>query len=173
LVELGEDQVVEAGMQTVLVGVDGSECANAALAFAADEATQRHARLRIIMAWDVPAGLYAAGFGPILDDSTFNAFREQAQAIVDEAVTTVAKTHPSVNCEGKAQEGQPAAVLLEEAADAALIVVGSRGLGGFASLLLGSTSQQVVHHAACPVVVVHAQPVPDADRDRGTRDTVS
>lgn len=159
-------------MQTVLVGVDGSECAATALTFAAEEASRRHARLRIVMAWNVPAGVYAAGFGAILDDSTFNAFGEQAQSIVDEAVETVAKTHPTLSCEGRALEGQPAAVLLEQAADVALIVVGSRGLGGFASLLLGSVSQQVVHHATCPVVVVHARRNDHAHRrDRGMTET--
>lgn len=54
----------------------------------------------------------------------------------------------------KRWEGQPAAVLLKEAEQADMIVVGSRGRGGFANLLLGSVTQQVVHHAPCPVVVV-------------------
>ena len=52
-------------------------------------------------------------------------------------------------------EGQPAEALLGAATDAALIVVGSRGLGGFKRLVMGSVSDQVVHHAACPVMVVH------------------
>ena len=61
---------------------------------------------------------------------------------------------PSVPCDGEVLEGQPAEVLLERAKDASLIVVGSRGRGGFASLLLGSVSQQVVQHAPCPVLVI-------------------
>ena len=65
------------------------------------------------------------------------------------------KLQPSLEVEALAEEGQPADVLLEQGADAGLIVVGRRGLGGFKSLLLGSVSQQVVHHAACPVVVVN------------------
>ena len=67
---------------------------------------------------------------------------------------------PSLEGEALAVEGQPAGVLLEQAADAELIVVGNRGRGGFESLLLGSVSQQVVHHAACPVVVVNRPTAP-------------
>jgi nucleotide-binding universal stress UspA family protein len=59
-----------------------------------------------------------------------------------------------MECEGIAVEGQAADVLLQEAQDADLLVVGNRGRGGFASLLLGSVSQQVVHHASCPVIIV-------------------
>jgi nucleotide-binding universal stress UspA family protein len=66
----------------------------------------------------------------------------------------VAELQPVVTCEGRAIEGQPAGVLLKEAEQADMIVVGSRGHGGFANLLLGSVTQQVVHHAPCPVVVV-------------------
>jgi nucleotide-binding universal stress UspA family protein len=56
------------------------------------------------------------------------------------------------------REGQPARVLLDEARDADLLVVGSRGLGGFRGLLLGSVSQQCAHHAACPLVIVRSRP---------------
>ena len=70
------------------------------------------------------------------------------------AVARVAELQPSVSCEGKAVEGHPTAAILKEAEQADMIVVGSRGRGGFANLLLGSVTQQVVHHALCPVVVV-------------------
>jgi nucleotide-binding universal stress UspA family protein len=112
------------------------------------------ARLRVVSVWEVPAAVYGGGFAPGLDASTVAGFGEAAQKIADEAVATVKTLQPSLACEGKAVEGQPAAVLLEEAAGASLVVVGNRGLGGFASPLLGSVSQQVVHHASCPVVVV-------------------
>ena len=71
------------------------------------------------------------------------------------AVARVRELQPSVTCEGKAIEGHPAAVLIKEGDQADMIVVGRHGHGGFTSLLLGSVSQQVVHHAPCPVVVVH------------------
>jgi nucleotide-binding universal stress UspA family protein len=142
-------------METIVVGVDGSECAGAALEFAAAEAALRGARLRIVSAWEVPSAIYGGGFAP-LDASVFDGFRERGQAVADQAVATVVKLQPAVECEGVVLEGQPAAILLEQAADATLVVVGNRGLGGFKSLLLGSVSQQVVHHASCPVVVVRA-----------------
>ena len=114
----------------------------------------RGAQLRIVSVWHVPTTAYGGGFAFVVDASAFESFRERTQGIVDEAVAAVKQAQPAVECEGKAVEGQPAASLLEEAADASLIVVRNRGLGGFASLLVGSVSQQVVHHASCPVVVV-------------------
>ena len=144
-------------MQKIVVGVDGSEGAAAALEFAAAEAALREARLRVVSAWELPTSVYAGGFAPALDSSTLDAFRERAQATADEAAATVKKQQPAVDCEAKAVEGQPSAILLDEAADADLIVVGNRGLGGFKTLLLGSVGQQVVHHASCPVVVVRTK----------------
>jgi nucleotide-binding universal stress UspA family protein len=82
------------------------------------------------------------------------AFRTRAQQVADDGLATVKELQPKVEAEALAVGGQPADVLLEHAGDAALIVVGRRGLGGFTSLLLGSVSQQVVHHATCPVIVV-------------------
>jgi nucleotide-binding universal stress UspA family protein len=94
------------------------------------------------------------GFVPPLDPETVDAFRARAQQVVDEAVAMVKESRPSLQVEAVAVLGQPADVLLEQGANAELIVVGRRGLGGSRSLLLGSVSQQVVHHATCPVVVV-------------------
>ena len=140
--------------ETIVVGVDGSEGGAAALEFAAREAALRNARLRIAAAWRVPVVGYGADFAPPLDAETLDAFRARAQQVADDAFATVKKLQPSLEVEALAEEGQPADVLLEQGADAELIVVGRRGLGGFKSLLLGSTSQQVVHYATCPVVVV-------------------
>jgi nucleotide-binding universal stress UspA family protein len=143
-------------METIVVGVDGSGCARDALTRAATEATLRGARLRVVCAWEVPPAVYAGGFAPGVDQATLDGFRENAEAVVREALAEVERLQPSVPCEGEVQQGQPAEVLLNAARDASLIVVGNRGRGGFASLLLGSVSQQVVHHAPCPVLVVRA-----------------
>ena len=75
------------------------------------------------------------------------------ESLVRAAVARVAELQPQVVCEGKVIKGQAASVLLDEAEHADMIVVGSRGRGGFSSLLLGSVTQQVVHHADCPVLV--------------------
>jgi nucleotide-binding universal stress UspA family protein len=141
-------------METIVVGVDGSECARAALQFAAREAALREARLLIVCAWEIPPAVYGGGFAPALDQPTLDAFRDGVETVVHEAVATAKEMQSTIECEGKAVQGQPAEVLLQEAREADLIVVGNRGHGGFASLLLGSVSHQVVQHAPCPVTVV-------------------
>jgi nucleotide-binding universal stress UspA family protein len=147
-------------MEKIVVGVDGSEGAAAALEFAAGEADFRGARLRIVSAWQLPVAAYGGGFAP-LDAGTIDVFRELGQQVAADALAEVKKLHPSLEGEAVADQGQPADVLLEHGADATLMVVGRRGLGGFKSLLLGSVSQQVVQHATCPVVVVN-QPATDS-----------
>lgn len=147
-------------MAGIVVGVDGSEGGTAALEFAAAEAALRAAPLRVVSAWEVPAstysgGAFGAGFEVPLDVETLDAFRARAQQIADDAVAAVKKLQPAVEVEAVAAQGQPADALIAQSADAELIVVGRRGLGGFKSLLLGSVSQQVVHYATCPVVVVN------------------
>ena len=142
-------------METVLVGVDGSEQAQEALVRAAAEAALHGARLRIVCAWELPSAVYMGGYAPGSEQSPFDSFGESAESIVREAVAEVGRSAHGFPCDGKAVHGQAANVILEQAADASLIVVGNRGRGGFASLLLGSTSQEVVHHAPCPVLVVH------------------
>ncbi|HEX3237365.1 MAG TPA: universal stress protein [Gaiellaceae bacterium] len=142
-------------METIVVGVDGSEGGAAALEFAAEEAAFRGARLRVVSGWQVPTMVYGADFVPPLDAATLDAFRIRAEEVAEAALAAVKKLQPSVEGETVAAQGQPADVLLENSADARLIVVGRRGLGGFKSLLLGSVSQQVVQHATCPVVVVN------------------
>ena len=142
-------------METIVVGVDGSEGSAAALEFAAGEAAFRGARLRIVSAWQIPVGAYGNAFAPPLDPTTLDAFRVRAEQVADDALAAVKKLQPSLEAEATTVQGQPADVLLEHGAEAKLIVVGRRGLGGFRSLLLGSVSQQVVQHATCPVVVVN------------------
>lgn len=141
-------------MNTIVVGVDGSAPAQRALELAAEEAVLRGARLRIVSVWEVPPAAYGGGFGPALDQQAFEAFRTHAERVVQDALDHITRLHPDCQAEGATAEGQPAELLLEEARKADLIVVGNRGRGGFASLMLGSVSQQVVHHAPCPVLVV-------------------
>ena len=143
-------------METIVVGVDGSDGGAAALEFAAAEAALRKARLRLVSVWEVPVAAFGTDLAPAptLVPETVEAFRVRAQEVADDALAAVKKLQPTLEIEALAVQGQPADVLLEQGADAELIVVGRRGLGGFKSLLLGSVSQQVVHHATCPVVVV-------------------
>jgi nucleotide-binding universal stress UspA family protein len=138
----------------IVVGVDGSEGAGTALEFAAAEAVLRKTPLRIVSAWMVPAMAYGGDLGPPLDAATWDALRERAEKVAADALAQAKKLQPSLEGEALAVQGTAADVLLAQAADAELVVVGRRGLGGFKSLLLGSVSQQVVHYATCPVVVV-------------------
>jgi nucleotide-binding universal stress UspA family protein len=138
-------------MGFVVVGVDGSEHAEAALKFAAEEAALRGAQLRVVSAWELPTNAsISVGMVPGL----LRSFGDEAGAIAQSAVARVAELHPSVPCEARVVEGYPGSVLLAEAKGAILLVVGSRGHGELAGMLLGSVSHQVLHHAPCPVTVV-------------------
>jgi nucleotide-binding universal stress UspA family protein len=139
-------------MALIVVGVDGSEGSRAALRFAAGEAALRDAKLRIVCAWEIPAAVYASTWGLPADAEA--GFDELARDIAAEAMSEAARLEPGVDRESRAISGQPSHVLVQESRDADLLVVGSRGLGGFRSLLLGSVGQQVAHHATCPVVIV-------------------
>ncbi|MBC7293709.1 MAG: universal stress protein, partial [Thermoleophilia bacterium] len=141
-------------METVVVGVDGSAGSLAALEFAAKEAGLRNGRLRVVSAWEIPPAVLA---GVVTGPGFYEGFREAAQTVANDAAKQAANYAPHVPCEIRVVEGQAADAIVRQAGDAALIVVGRRGHGGFAGLLLGSVSHQVVNHAPCPVVVV---PVP-------------
>jgi nucleotide-binding universal stress UspA family protein len=138
-------------MGVVVVGVDGSEHGDAALRFAAEEAALRGGHLRVVCAWEVPASVVMS-VG--LVSGMMESFRDEAETIVQAALALVVKLQPSVSCEARVVEGHPGSVLLGEAKEATLLVVGNRGRGGFAGMMLGSVSHQVLHGAPCPVTVV-------------------
>ena len=139
-------------MATIVVGVDGSSGARAALRFAVREARLRGAAVRAVTAWRVPAIVYGGGYAPAIDPTMLE---ENASTALEEAIAALGAQASGVEIERVIRVGQPAQVLVEAAAGADLLVVGSRGHGGFAGLLLGSVGQQVAHHAPCPVVIVH------------------
>jgi len=136
----------------VAVGIDGSEAAAKALRFAVEEARMRGLPLQIVAAWEVPPGEYAGGaWMPTPDLADLG--RESAERMLAAAVEEARRA--GVDAEGIAVEGHAAKVLVEQAQGATLLVVGNRGRGGFASLLLGSVSQTVAHHAPCALAIVH------------------
>jgi len=138
-------------MSTILVGVDGSEASGVALEFAVEEAQFRGASLRVVSVWEEPA---LSQQEALTSPRLFDALREGAESIVKEAVERVKELAPDLPCEGAVLNGWPQAVLVEEARGVDLLVVGRRGQGALASLLLGSVSRHVADHAPCPVVVV-------------------
>jgi nucleotide-binding universal stress UspA family protein len=137
-------------VSTVVVGVDGSPGSVAALRFALEEAKLREADVRAVAAWNFPLLAYESGWtGAALDPQTFEAAARTAlESTLAEVGAAEVEVTPVV------RQGQAADVLIAEAHDADLLVVGSRGFGGFRGLLLGSVSQQSAQHAACPVVIV-------------------
>jgi nucleotide-binding universal stress UspA family protein len=144
-------------MGVIVVGVDHSDGAKAALRFALEEAELRKSRLRAVHAWRfgyVGASGIEGSF-PVLG-AELSDLRAAAEAALEATLKEVVSDTSEVEIERRVVEGTPAAVLVDESRDAELLVVGSRGLGGFGGLLLGSVSQQCAHHAACPVVIVRA-----------------
>ena len=150
-------------MATIVVGVDGSEGGKMALEVAVEEAALRKATLRIVTAWEMPPAVIAGfAYDSGFYQQTMAEAKQHATTIATEALVRAAELQPSVPCEKRVVEGHQAKVILEEAKDAIRIVVGTRGHGGFAGLVLGSVSQQVVIHARCPVLVVPSTAVEPA-----------
>jgi nucleotide-binding universal stress UspA family protein len=147
----------------VVIGTDGSPGGDAALGFAFEEAQLRGLSLRIVCAWQAPDSSYVGeAFAPTTD--AFLEAEQHAEAVLRAALAQL-RPESALGAEALAIEGHPAAVLIEQAQDAALLVVGSRGRGTTASLLLGSVSQGVAHHAHCPLVIV---PPGNVSADRST-----
>lgn len=144
----------------IVVGVDGSDHGTAALRWAADEAKLRGGTVAAVHAWMfVPASALAepsvipvAATG-LMDDLALE--REAAEAVLDDALAA-ALGDAADQVERVLSEGSPSEVLVAESANAALVVVGSRGRGRITGALLGSVSQHVTQHAECPVVIVRA-----------------
>jgi nucleotide-binding universal stress UspA family protein len=133
-------------LHPVVVGVDGSLHSERALAWAVDYAKLNGALLRIVGAWDLPPAL---GGTIAYADPAF--YRQAAEGFVTAAVGLVPD---GVRTECQVIEGHPAHVLTHESDDASLLVLGSRGRGGFADMMLGSVTDYCSHHARCPVVIV-------------------
>lgn len=137
----------------IVVGVDGSDEARHALAWARDEAVLRGTALRVVHAWSPPPPV--TEISAMASPGDDELYEKLAQEVLIDACTTMSADSPaSLTIESSAVRGYPSSVLLDEAAEADLLVVGSRGRGGFAGLLLGSVSHQCVHHADGPVAVV-------------------
>jgi len=136
----------------ILVGYDGSAGARAALGWALDEGARTGAPVTAMFAfeWLAVAGPIAPGPRNWPDRGA----REDAQKLVDTAVADAFQTHPRVAVTGEVVGGSAPIILQERSREARLMVLGSRGHGGFAELLLGSTTVAVSAHAHCPVVVV-------------------
>ena len=140
------------GTVTVVVGVDGSDHAERALAWAIEEAKLRGARLHAVTAWHASMDYGSPGYAPTAATTIEGSLRDVAHGIATAAAEQARAA--GVEAEATVHQGQAVVALIDAAADAELLVVGSRGHGGFAGLLLGSVGAQSAQHAACPVVIV-------------------
>jgi nucleotide-binding universal stress UspA family protein len=146
-------------MPGIIVGIDGSDHSRHALEWAIREAAVRHAPLTVLNVHQAVAGVWG---GPVLypgDQDLAEKARTIAQEETDSVLEKFGPESRPSSVTVRAVTGLPAEALLEAAADADMLVVGSRGAGGFKRLLLGSVSVQVTHHANCPVVVIPAEDV--------------
>jgi nucleotide-binding universal stress UspA family protein len=137
--------------KNILVGVDGSRGSRKALTWAAAEAAEHGADLTVLRVWEhilpPPAG----------DSPPPGNVPDMSGEVADELVQIIKEElgdNPPVLAQPQVKQGRPAEVLIEESAKADLLVVGTRGRGGFAGLVLGSVSQHVAAYAQCPVTVV-------------------
>jgi len=135
----------------IVVGVDGSEASVDALCWALHEARLRAARVVAVYVWLYPSLGLGLGGTP---RPGYDELRRSAEELLDESVDAVAEAPEGVEIERVVVEGAAPEQLMAAADGAEMLVLGSRGLGGFAGLLLGSVSQQCAHHARCPVVIV-------------------
>jgi len=137
---------------TIVVGVDGSKASAKAIDFAFDQAEARHARVVAVHAWTSPFLTYADGASMLQFDE--EKIQEESQLLVAESVAGAAADHPDVEWTTQLVSGSPAEALVRRSESADLMVVGSRGHGGFTGLLLGSVSQTVLHHTRSPIAIV-------------------
>ena len=161
MTEVRETVEIDGG---VLVGHDGSECAQEALRWAAGLAARADLDLHVLRVWGMTTAprpaTWQPGYVPPLADFE--------RAVLDEldGCVTAAELDPAVRVHTHVLHRPAAKGLIEAAAGADLLVVGARGRGGFSGLLLGSVSDQAVHHAPCPVTVVRTgahRPLPVAE----------
>jgi nucleotide-binding universal stress UspA family protein len=140
----------------IVVGVDGSLAAQQALAWAVRQAELTGASVEAVIAWHFPVVIGGMPYPPlaVLEEADFGRF---AAITLSDAISAAVPTDAPVRISSTVREGNAAQVLLDAADGADLLVVGSRGHGGFAEALLGSVSQHCVHHAPCPVVIIRGE----------------
>jgi nucleotide-binding universal stress UspA family protein len=144
-----------AEIKRIVVGVDGSSHSRAALEWAYDEAAHHGASLTVVNAWHPPSLPMAPPYGHLPPEDYESQPRNEALALLEQFTSELVPKTPAVDVRTSVVEGKnPAEALIQRSDEADLLVIGSRGHGGFVGMLLGSVSQHLVAHANCPVVVV-------------------
>ena len=158
VVPAGEADVPSLERGRVVVGIDGSELSVDATHVAFEEASLRRAGLTLLHVWNAPS--YDGGDIVVPETLTLKDAHSDELRAMAETVAGLGEKYPDVQVEQRLRKGRPAKVLADASRGAALVVVGSRGHGGFASLVLGSTSRSLLHQAQSPVLVVKPGSVP-------------
>ena len=148
---------MSAGRTKIVVGVDGSPSSRAALRWAVRQAALTSGTVDAIMAWHIPMALRTSAWAPIYV-AEMSGFEEDARETLGAIISDEVEPADEQRVTARVINGHPADVLLDAAANADLLVIGSRGHGSFADALLGSVGQYCVHHAHCPVLIVHGEP---------------
>jgi nucleotide-binding universal stress UspA family protein len=148
----GNDALPEAGR--VVVGVDGSPLSIDALGFAFDEASVRHRGLTAIHAWATPFNDAPGHGGAVPASLAVEEFEGEELRLLSESMAGWREKYPDVDVRQIAVHRDPVEALVVASTGAALLVVGTRGRGGFRSMLLGSVSHAALHHARCPIAIV-------------------
>lgn len=139
----------------VVAGTDGSESSLRAVELAAHEARLRGRALRVVHAFTWPMTRVPLGASPLGPPD--GGLRDEAETNVAEALARARAAEPRIDVDGDLVTGEPLAVLAAESRTADLVVVGSRGLGGFTGLLIGSVAVHLAAHGECPVLVVRGR----------------
>ena len=147
----------------VVVGSDGSALSGAAIGEAFAQADARGLDLTVVQAWYID--LSTGGLAALSVESVSREVAEAERAAAAEAIAGWSEKYPDVKVHLHVLQAHPVQAVVEQSEGAALVVVGSRGRGGFRGLLLGSVSQGVLHHARCPVMVVHPDESYDAHEE--------
>ncbi len=142
---------------TIVVGVDGSDASVAAARWGFEQARLTGSHLEVVSAWQT-AGSWGLAWGIAMPIPPEFDPAAVTRSMVDEVMQTLKREFPTVAASSRIEEGHPAEVLVEASRHADLLVVGSRGHGGFSGLLIGSVSQHCAAHAASPVVIVREPP---------------
>jgi nucleotide-binding universal stress UspA family protein len=154
---MGEDLASEpAAKDAIVVGHDGSSGGDHALATALELADQVHASVVVVRAWSIATAPRPPTwkFGYV---SSFDQLAETVRDHLEKDVLPHLQRFPAVDVECRIVHGSPAKSLIAISNEARMLVVGSRGLGGFAGMVLGSVSDQCVRYAGCPVLVVRTR----------------
>jgi len=137
---------------SVVVGVDGSPHSITALAHAFEEADFRHSPLVAVHTWTGPASTAPGDMLPLVYD--LDAVQREEELVLGEALAGFGEQFPDVSVQERVLQGGAAHTLITLSSEAQLVVVGTRGRGGFVGLMLGSVSHQVLHHTHCPVLII-------------------